>query len=136
MSCIVRYLKKDREKREIPYLSKSSDGCLSPLRRPCVSLLRQCSETQEPVSNTNNDAHNALIADEYLTGSFSLIASQQPSEDNIFQKLVDQLDFARIHYHRQLSIIRRQAGLSESVIHALGYPELRPAWEMLSSTLH
>ena len=35
------------------------------------------------MGNTNNDVHNALIADEDLTVSFSFVALQQGSEDTI-----------------------------------------------------
>ena len=61
-------------------------------------------ETQESLGNTNNGTYlgtyNALIADEYLAVSFSLVASQQGIQCR--SELVDIHDLVRLHYHRRL----------------------------------
>ena len=62
----------------------------------CQFVDKTAGEIQEPMDYTNNDAHNALVANDYLMVSFSFVASQQGSEDTIFQKLVDLLDFAPV----------------------------------------
>ena len=63
------------------------------------------SGAREPVGNTNNDVHNAPIADEYLAVSCSLIISHQGSEDTIsFRNSLDLLDLSRLHEHRRLSL--------------------------------